>query len=353
MRVSSWPAFKTRYLNPYTWLLCSNLKTIGVEVEEFSGKSVLLKRYDIIHLNWPVETIVRNPSWIVAAARMLLLVLILHLAKQRGTKIVWTIHDEAPHVLLHRNLAEIFQSFLYKRTDAFIHLCETSVESAKENKFCTYNKLHFIIPHGHYRDIYPSEMSGIDARNFLGIQDGEITLLYLGYISPYKNVPHLIRCFKCLECSNVRLIIAGSPDNEEIKQSILNESETDPRILTILRYIKDDELQIFFKAADQVVIPFKNILNSGSVLLALSFDKPVLVPDMGAMPEWQQQLGEDWVTLFKDEITAEVLEEVVVKLRDNRYPKRSPIQHLNWNMIARKTLNVYRKVLVPSSDLGH
>ena len=50
-------------------------------------------------------------------------------------------------------------------------------------------------------------------------------------------------------------------------------------------FIKDDEFQLFFNAADVTVLPFTNVLNSGSLLLSMSFGSPVIAPRIGSIPE--------------------------------------------------------------------
>ena len=56
---------------------------------------------------------------------------------------------------------------------------------------------------------------------------------------------------------------------------------------------------MFFSAADLVVLPFSDIMHSGSAILALSFNKPVLVPARGALPELQTRVGAAWVQTYR------------------------------------------------------
>jgi len=59
----------------------------------------------------------------------------------------------------------------------------------------------------------------------------------------------------------------------------------DARIHAVARFVEPSEVQIFFRAADYVVFPYKEVLTSGSVLLAMSFAKAVIVPMLGCIPE--------------------------------------------------------------------
>jgi len=345
MKVIAWPAFKTRYKNPYNWLLYSHMPQ-SVEVTEFSSKRLLLEKFDVFHLHWPIETLVRHPNIWMARLRVLSFWCLLQLSKWKGTKIVWTIHDEKPHVVLHQSLANWIEARLVASTDSHINLCKAGQTAVAQALPGLNEKSSFVIPHGHYRDCYPNEVSREEARSHLSLATDTITLLYLGYISPYKNVPHLVRTFRQLSqtttgsSKKVSLLIAGKPDNTELEQAVRTAAEGTDNIQLHLRFVKDDELQIFFKAADVVVLPFEEILNSGSLLLALSFDRPVIVPALGAVSDWQQQIGADWIKTYQGELTAEILLSRISARQSSL--GEAPLESLDWDAIARQTLDAYK-----------
>src|SRR3546814_10110494 len=55
--------------------------------------------------------------------------------------------------------------------------------------------------------------------------------------------------------------------------------------------------------ADAVVLPYRDIVNSGSALLALSRFRPVIAPRLGSLIELQGQVGEDWLWLYDGPLT--------------------------------------------------
>lgn len=340
MKVIAWPAFKTRYKNPYNWLLYSHMPET-VRVSEFSSKRLLLEKFDVFHLHWPIETLVRHPNIWVARLRVLTFWLLLKLSQWRGTKVVWTIHDEKPHVVLHQSLANWFQKQLVANTDSYINLCEAGQKAVVKELPALTGKPSFVIPHGHYRESYPNEVSKKEARSQLNLSPGTTILLYLGYISPYKNVPHLIQTFRQLSetTEDVTLLIAGQPDNESLKQAVVSAAEGARNVQLHLRFIKDDELQIFFKATDMVVLPFEEILNSGSLLLSLSFNRPVVAPALGAVSQWESQLGTDWIKTYQGPLTPEVLSSSLSSHHASL--GQAPLDDLDWGAIAQQTLAAY------------
>jgi glycosyltransferase involved in cell wall biosynthesis len=104
-------------------------------------------------------------------------------------------------------------------------------------------------------------------------------------------------------------------------------------------------LATWLRAADVVVLPYSRIQNSGSAILALSADRPVVVPAIGAMTELRQQVGSNWVYTFEGDLTAEVLDDVAAWLRDADRGESPDLSGLAWPAIATQTLAAYRAVL--------
>lgn len=209
IRISGYPAFKTKYKNPYNWLLYKNMPATAAVVEEFSYKEIIRNKYDILHLHWVVETVVRHPNLLIALVRSLVMLILIDFARKRGTKVIWTIHDETPHSFVHPRLANWFQKHLLNRVDGYISLSEKTKEIV-ETTLPKLQKLpHAVINHGHYRDIYPNTITPEEAQTKLEIPENKRIILFCGYIDTYKNVPQLIRVFRELSPPNWVLVIAG------------------------------------------------------------------------------------------------------------------------------------------------
>ena len=196
MKIIAWPAFKTKYKNPYHWLLYSQMVKQGVIVVEFSLGKLLRQYHDICHLHWVMENIVRHPNQFLAALRAITMLLAIDWVRARGTKIIWTIHDQCPHSILHPRLATWFQSQFIKRVDGCISHCQVSREWAISTWTELSYRPHTVIPHGHYRQVYADNTNREAARKTLNIPSNCHLLLFLGYIDYYKNVPYLVQVFR-------------------------------------------------------------------------------------------------------------------------------------------------------------
>jgi beta-1,4-mannosyltransferase len=345
MKIIAWPAFKNKYQNPYNWLLYSHIRQQGVQVDEFSPSQFLHHHYDIFHLHWPAETIVYHPIWFLSFVRALTMLILINWARFTGTRIVWTIHDKKPHQVLHPKLANWFQSRFVQCVDGYITLCQDGKEIAEKLFPLLKYRPCRIISHGHYREVYPNQINIQEAREKLNLpQDGRLAV-FLGLIRPYKNVIHLIRMFRELDPDNWILIIAGMPKPPELEDEVVAAAANDDKIKLILQFLPDDEIQVYLKAADLVILPFSDILNSGSALLALSFDRPILVSNKGAMNELKSQVGENWVKLYSGELTPAILQDGLNWSIATARPENVDLDEFDWNQISQQTLTAYREFM--------
>lgn len=118
----------------------------------------------------------------------------------------------------------------------------------------------------------------------LGIAENVYVYGCLGSCKPYKNLEMLITAFK--ECSDgCALLIAGQFQSTEHLATIRDRLSRLPadKVHFEPRFIPDEEISDYMLACDALVLPYKEILTSGSVLLASSFGRPVVAPDIGGL----------------------------------------------------------------------
>src|SRR5207302_7164793 len=155
-----------------------------------------------------------------------------------------------------------------------------------------------------------------DAKHQLGISKDEKTLLFFGNIAPYKGLEYLVAAFTELskECFNYRLIIAGSVKNcqtywRAVERSIVL-SGVGERIIRKIEYVPDEDTEIYFKAADVLVLPYTYIFQSGVLFLGYSFGLPAIAADVGALGEEivEGETGFIFKTRDVDELAARIRE---------------------------------------------
>jgi glycosyltransferase involved in cell wall biosynthesis len=211
----------------------------------------------------------------------------LRFLRRLGVRLVWTMHNLGGHdgvrhaseMTVHRDLVRLADAVICHCTaarDAAIAAYGLTVAEAA--------RLH-VIPHGSYVGVYPDTITSVDARARLGLPPVGPALLFLGAVRGYKGTDDLVAAFRTIAHPDARLLIAGRPRGAGIVERLTAAAATDPRIHLSLGFVPDAELQVWLRAADLVVLPFRDILTSGSAILALSFGRPVVAPALGCLPE--------------------------------------------------------------------
>ena len=145
----------------------------------------------------------------------------------------------------------------------------------------------FVVPHCHYIGKYKDTITRDQARIKLGIRPQEKVMLSLGRINKYKGLGLLSKAFFKADIKDSHLFIAGSCNHPEIIEELNGNKKSSHAKMTIhSRFIPDDEIQVYMRAADCVVLSYDDIpMNPGSVILAMSFGLPVCCVDTGSVAE--------------------------------------------------------------------
>ncbi|MFX1495693.1 MAG: glycosyltransferase [Promethearchaeota archaeon] len=190
---------------------------------------------------------------------------------------------------------------------------------------------------------YENQVTRKKARGRLALSDREIVFLYFGTIRPNKGVLRLTDTFRKFQSRRVRLLIVGEPASEAIRSKIMRCCKSDSRIRAFLQFVPAKDVQLYLNAADVVVLPFQDILTSGSALLAMSFGKPVIAPRMGCIPEVLDSRGAFLYDHNEKEGILKAIHQVfsanLAAMGEYNYCKA---KLFDWNMIAQKTCALYQ-----------
>ena len=203
-----------------------------------------------------------------------------------------------------------------------------------------------------------TRLKSAEAKQRLGLRETERAILFFGRIKPYKGLEYLIDAFRELlkTRKDYRLIIAGTADPDDYYWASLSnrirEYRENGSAIVIPKFVPDDELEVYFKAADVLVLPYREIYQSGILFLGLSFGLPALAADVGS---FNQEIVEGQNGfLFRSEdpcalagaierYFASELYAALDRRRDD-IKRRATVQH-SWEGVAQATLNVYARLL--------
>ena len=137
-------------------------------------------------------------------------------------------------------------------------------------------------------DAYGEPVSREEAAASLGMDPQDSFLLFFGFIRAYKGLDLLIKAFsdKRLRKKGLKLIIAGEfYEDDTPYRDLVKQYELDGEIIFFDRFIRDEEVPVFFSLADLVVQPYRSATQSGVTQIAFHYDRPMLVTDVGGLSE--------------------------------------------------------------------
>lgn len=283
--------------NPYQRLLADALAAEGVRVT--GGRTgrrqpapILLAwlragRPPVLHLHWVHEYLKGRGAGPSRLSRIRLAAQ-LRLLRALGVRIVWTVHNLGGHDGARHPDEMAAQREVVRAAHAVICHCAAARAAAIAAWGLTPAEAEklVVIPHGSYAGVYPAAPDRADARRMLGLPADARVLAFVGTIRGYKGTDELVAALGALPDPAIRLVIAGQPRGGDAAGARLRAAASaDPRIVLRLGRVPDAELGLLFAAADAAVLPFRDILTSGSAILALTFGRAVVAPALGCLPE--------------------------------------------------------------------
>ena len=340
--------------NPYQTQLSNSLISLGLQVEHTNCSTtsffytLINKKINILHLHWLDHFFLLRSGKIKSIVKMILFIGQLFTFRFMNIKIIWTVHNLKNHKNNHLELDKLGSILVSRLAHGLIVHSDTAKnEIIKAFQLKTDKKI-FVVPHGNYIDVYENNISQVEARKRLNISESSLVLLFFGLIHPYKGVLELTKAMKQLNCQNICLLIAGKPCNEVIAEQLAQEAKGNTIIKFIPGLVPDEQVQVYMNACDAVVLPYKEFLTSGAVILAMSFGKACIAPRKGCINEILDDAGSFLYSPDIEDGLLQALNDAVQKKDDlSKMGKHNHklASQWNWNYVAKKTLNVYDEII--------
>lgn len=275
--------------NPFQYELVRYLRQQDVMVtigKKYSLGSTFRALYhyhpDVIYYDW-VHSFILGKSLLWSWVKSLIFVLeITYVRFFYRAKIVHTLHNLQNHAGIWLGVEKVIYGFFLKNCTQIRVYSEETKKAAIERFKLKPERIKVIqdLPFHLY---YKNKIDEKESRKRLNLNENDFVYLFFGELKPYKGLDNLINSYAKIAQPNDCLIIAGKSYDATYFASIKQIADTTPNVTIYHRFIEDGEVQVFFNAANVIVLPFIRIDHSGSVDLAMSFSKPVITLKTKAM----------------------------------------------------------------------
>jgi glycosyltransferase involved in cell wall biosynthesis len=219
-----------------------------------------------------------------------------------------------------------------------------------------------IIPFGINSTVPITDVTSAEARQRLSIPNHRKVVLFFGRIAPYKGLQYLIDAMVRLiqTAPDYHLIIAGRVEKGcghywKQLQFRISSARIQANLTERIEHVPDAETEIYFKAADALVLPYTHIFQSGVLFLAYNFGLPVIASDVGSLKEDVVEGKTGFVCKPCDPIdlaksveayfSSELYRQLETRRREIRVFAE---ERYSWNRVGEITLAAYRNLLAKS-----
>lgn len=243
-------------VNPFNWLI------VGNKLRKLKPDIIVI-RYWLPFMGPCLGTILR-------IARL-----------NKFTRLVCIADNVIPHE--KRPGDTIFTKYCFKTIDGFVTMSEKVL---KDLKIFT-DKPSQQIVHPLY-DNFGAALDKASARKHLGLNESDNIILFFGFIRKYKGLDWLLEAMSILKAkgSKIKLLVAGEfYEDRKTYDDLIEQLGIADNLILRTDFIQDSEVRFYLSAADFVIQPYKNATQSGVTPLAYHFEKPMLVTNVGGLPD--------------------------------------------------------------------
>jgi glycosyltransferase involved in cell wall biosynthesis len=243
-------------VNPFNWLV------IGNELKQLKPDLVIV-RYWLPLMGPCLGTILRKVK------------------KNRFTKLICIADNVIPHE--KRFGDKPFTQYFVKPVDAFI----TMSEKVRNDLLLFTAKPSLRVVHPLY-DNFGEAIPKQEARKKLSLPENEKIILFFGFIRKYKGLDLLLEAMNDarIRQSGIKLLVAGEfYEKREEYDALVAKLGIESQLILRTDFIPDSEVSTYLSAADFVIQPYRNATQSGVTPLAYHFEKPMLVTNVGGLPD--------------------------------------------------------------------
>lgn len=294
------------------------------------------EQIDVLHIQW----VILSPlDWVFLRS----------IKRRSRVRIVDTVHDILP--FNEHFYDRHFYKKIYGLADSVVVQAQTNMDRFKTLFPRDAQKLT-MIPLGNFND-YADAGDGSRLLRRWGIGEGDFVFLFIGQIKKVKGLDVLLEAFDRAHRGHpdMKLVIAGNPWKDDFAeyQAKIDDINAggEASVFTDIRFIPDEELGDFYDLADVVVLPYRDIYQSGVVRLSYAYKKPVIATRLAAFKEVIQDGVTGWLceSCDADDLSQKLLAAYAYSAQISSMGvlgHSQVVQRFSWDGIACEYLNIYK-----------
>lgn len=258
----------------------------------------------------------------------------------KETKKICILDNVVPHE--KRMGDELFTKYFFKSVQSFIAMSQSVKVDLKTFEP---NKKVLINPHPVF-DNFGEAIDQVQAKKSINLAENQEYVLFFGFIRKYKGLDLALRAFAKWkkEIPNVTLIVAGEfYDNKQTYMSLASDLGIEKEVVWHTDFIPDSQVKVYFSACSLVLQPYHHATQSGVTQIAYQFEKPMVVTNVGGLPE----LVEEGKTGYLVEPDADKIAKKVIHFfqkDSNSFESdmKDAKKRFSWSAMVDNILTLYR-----------
>jgi len=306
------------------------------------ARRIRQNRFDVVHFQWlPLLDVTSlELSW-------------MRRIQQRGTPVVYTVHDLLPFDGDNSEDREQRFGNVYRQADALI--CHTAKSKERLIRdFSVPEARVWHIPHGPLNPLNSLKKPEVPVDHVVDVDSNVPMVLFFGVIRPNKGIHFLLEAWSEVisRVPDAQLAVVGSADSKTeraIRQKIESLGMSD-RVACTFRYVSEHELSAVIYGADVLVYPYRSITQSGALFTGMGAAKAIVATDVGGLGETLEDGCTGCLVSYGDHTglansICGLLQDQNRRLRLGRNAKQYLSRTPSWTEIAAKTRQVYATLL--------
>lgn len=267
---------------------------------------------------------------------------IARMVRKSGIKVLAITDNVIPH---EKRIGDVaFSKYFVNSCDGFITMSKAVMKDL-EKITATEHKKYLLHP------LYTSfgeKINKVEARKILGLKEDKKIVLFFGLIRKYKGLDMLLEAFNELKANpDIQLLIAGEfYEDKQPYLDLIEKSGIKDQVILHGKFIANDDVKLYFSAADLVALPYRSATQSGVTQVSFHFEVPTLVTNVGGLSEIIPDKVAGYVVESSGTAIAEAIKDYFTNNRMNAFTEgmKREKQKYDWKLFVNEVFELYKQI---------